>query len=385
MASRLVLISKRLLQIITGFIRAKKRYRLPQHTPILILDDVNYQFLVPLFRNQPYMRVDLTGKEIYCAPGFLWEVLCQWLSCHELKVAYVLALLKRNQPSIVVTYIDNSGIFQRVAQLISSPAMRFLAIQNGNRLLERDHPPGSPQIYLKEFACLGRYEIDQYTQHGAHVERFYPVGMLLDSYYRETHPTPPQHKDFDICLVSQVRPGLLERHTERMDSFILLAEYVKQFCQTYKKTVCVAMRMHPERNMKMYQWERAWYEQYLGKEAQLFPNTPNAFNTYELTDRSRVSVGMHSTSMREAFGRGNRILSCNFSGHPVYNFQFAGPWALNVADYQMFETQLKYLLELEDTIYTALSKEAISYLMGYSSEVPTHHFLANLIAEAIHP
>lgn len=381
MFSKFASVGKKLLEAWRSFLRAKKLFVPPKSVPILVLDDLNHKFLVPLFRGTSYVTVNLDGKEVFCALPIVLGTVWNLFRCRNLKVAYALALIWRIRPSIVVTYIDNNGVFQQAARL--TPSIRFLAIQNGNRLLERDHPPGSPQIYLKEFACLGRFEIDQYTKHGAQVEQFYPVGMLLDSYYRESCPTPPNAKDFDLCLVSQVRPGLLERHTERMDSFILLVQYVAQFCRSRKITACVAMRMHPDRNTKLYDWECDWYMQHLGGAATLYPNTPGAFNTYDLADRSRVSLGMHSTSMREAFGRGNRILSCNFSGNPVYSFPVDGPWALNTPGYELFETRLLYLLELEDVAYASISADAVAYLMGYSPAMPTHEFLANLISDAV--
>ncbi len=381
MFSRIGFFSRRLIEAWTYCVKAKKFFALPKPAPILVLDDGNHNLLVPLFRGTPYTLVNLTGKEICCALPIILDTVWNFFQCRRLKVAYALAMLRRIKPSIVVTYIDSNGVFQQVARITQS--VRFLAVQNGNRLLERDNPPGSQQIYLKEFACLGKYEIDLYTRHGAIVERFYPVGMLLDSYYRKTNPIPPRDKDFDICVVSGVQPDLAERHTERMDSFIRLVQYVERFCNTHKKSVCVAMRRHPEQNAKLYDWELTWYQQYLGNVVKLYPNTPGAFNTYDLTDRSKVSLGMHSTAMREAFGRGNRILSCNFSGNPVYDFPVAGPWALDTPDYEVFEARLIYLLELNDADYRECSAEAVDYLTGYSSDMPPHEFLANIISDAV--
>lgn len=372
---------KRILAASAGFVKANKRWSLPQRAPIAVLDGVNHSLLVPLFGGERYAVVDLDGGEIFCALPVVLFAAWYFIRYRKPKVAYALAVLRWIQPVIVVTYIDNSYVFQQVARL--SEGKRFLAIQNGNRLLERDHPAGSPPIFLKEFACLGKYEIDQYTKHGAKVEQFYPIGMLLDSYYRELHPTPPSTKSFDLCLVSQIRPGLQERYTERLDGFSLLVKHVGVFCQLHGKSLCVAMRMHPERNKRLYEWERAWYERHLGEKAQLFSNVPGEFNTYNLTDRSRVSLGMHSTSMREAFGRGNRILSCNFSGNPVYDFPVDGLWALTDSDYEAFESRLMRLLVMDDSAYTKLCADTPRYLIGYSHEVPTHRFLHRLIAEAI--
>jgi hypothetical protein len=190
-------------------------------------------------------------------------------------------------------------------------------------------------------------------------------------------------KEFDICLVSQVRPGLMRQHTERMTSSILLAQFIKRFCLEHKKTLCIAMRMHPEKNLELYKWELEWYEKHIGAIATNFSNIPNSFNTYKLTDRSKVSVGMHSTSMREAFGRKNRILSCNFSGNSNYDFPVSGFWMLCTADYSEFKSSMLYLLGLSDDDYNNFSSKARNYLTGYSSLAPTHQFLADIIEEAI--
>lgn len=354
---------------------------MPQQAPIAVLDALNHQLLVPLFRGARYAVIDLDGKEIFCSPLVMMASIWHYLRCRSVKAAYAMAVLRWIKPAIVVTYIDNNHAFHQAARF--SPGIRFLAIQNGGRLLDRDHPPGSPQIYLKEFACLGRYEIDQYTRHGAHVEKFYPVGTLNDAYYRDICPAPPRDKAFDLCLVSQVRLGMQQRFTERLDGFAMLVEFVGRFSKKHGKTLCVAMRMHPDRNAGLYEWERAWYQERLGSEAQLFGNKPGSYNTYSLADRSRVTLGMHSTAMREAFGRGDRIISCNFSGNPTYDFPVPGLWVLSTPDYAAFEARLLRLLEMSDAEYAAACGDAPSYLIGYDPQRPSLQFLGDLIAEAI--
>jgi len=55
----------------------------------------------------------------------------------------------------------------------------------------------------------------------------------------------------------------------------------------------------------------AWFREQLGEGAEIFPNIKDEYTSYQLMDQSLVSIGMHSTVMREGFGRHNRILSCN--------------------------------------------------------------------------
>jgi surface carbohydrate biosynthesis protein len=372
---------KKLFQSCKIFVASQKTFLTPKPVSIVILDDTNYEYLVPLIRDRPYSKINLDGKNICCAPFILLLTFLFFLIHRNLKLAYTLAMISLFKPTIVITYIDNSSIFQLASSL--NPSIRFLAVQNGNRLLDRDHARGTHRIYLREFACIGNYEIDQYSNHGAYVEKFYPIGMLLDSYYREISSAPQKLKEFDICLVSQVRPGLMQQHTERMTSSILLAQFIKRFCLEHKKTLCIAMRMHPEKNLDLYKWELEWYDKHIGEIGSKFSNIPNSFNTYKLTDKSLISVGMHSTSMREAFGRKNRILSCNFSGNPCYDFPVSGFWMLCNANYSEFEASMLYLLGLSDDDYNNFSLDARNYLTGYSSYAPTHHFLADIIEKAI--
>lgn len=348
---------------------------------IVVLHETNIEFLQPLFQGVPYKIIQPENLEVYITPSILKETIFYFTKIKNLRISYILALVKAMRPSIVITYIDNSYVFQQLTK--HDDKIRFLAIQNGNRLLDRDNPPDKPKIFLKEFACIGRYEIDQYKMHGAQVRNFYPIGTLKDAFYRRGLVENSTKKIYDICLVSQIRPGLQKKYTERLESFNLIVSFVKKFSETYNLSVCVAMRTHPERNLDLYNWEDKWFRLTLGSKVVLYPNKLEEYTTYQLSDQSVITVGMHSTAMREAFGRRNRILSCNFSGNSTYDFQVDGPWALNVPDYSAFEERMLNLLNIEENDYARISNNAVSYLFGYDVKYPADKFLVDLISDAI--
>jgi surface carbohydrate biosynthesis protein len=337
---------------------------------------------VPLFGGHRYEIIYLDGKAIYLHPRILLRTLRHFIEWRELIVGYVLAVLEEMQPAIVVNYDDGSLIFQTAARRFGKA--RFLAIQNGSRQLARDNPAGSPRIYLREFACLGRFEVDAFTRHGAQVGTFYPIGSLKDSYYRarrEASASGPA--EFDLCLVSQFKPAAQFKYSERLDSFEILTEHVKRFCESHDTTVCVGLRKHPDVDPVTYEWEREFFASRLGTLARVFPGVPGEYTTYGLVDRSRVSIGMHTTVLREGFGRGNRVLSCNYTGDPVYNFPVPGPWFSDDQGYEAFERKLLWLLGASEEDYKRACGDAPSYVVAYDSEAPTHLFLQRLIAEAV--
>jgi surface carbohydrate biosynthesis protein len=364
------------------FVKSRKIWALPKRSKIVVVEAANSSALVPLFRGEPFFLIDLDGGEIYCAPPILALTIIYWFRHRHLKMAYALALLYWVRPAVVVTYIDNSFTFQKLARVYR--LARFIAIQNGHRLLDRDNPPGSPKIYHSEFVCLGEFEVNQFTKHGAIVEKFYPVGSLIDSYYRESRHRGALRKRFDLCLISQIRSGMERIHSERLLSFQILTKHLRQFCQIHNKNLCVAMRRNPRSGYAAYEWESAWFREYLGSGCDLIPNVKEEFTSYQCMDASRISVGMHSTMMREGFGRGNKILSCNFTGNATYDFPVPGLWTMNDPSYDAFEQRLLRLLNVGDNEYRLLCGSSPKYLLGYDDNTPTHLFVGDLIADALH-
>ena len=376
----------RLVGAIRNIVRARWKWA-PQSARIAVLHGTNVPVLAPLFGGEQYEVVPLDGEWLYLHPRILLSTLRYFVRIRRFTLtgalaAYAIAVLERIDPAIVVTYHDNSAVVHMAARYCR--AARFLAIQNGGRLLERDHPVGrSPQIYLREFACLGRLDVDQFERHGARVETYYPVGSLKDSYYRARRKGAAVVKDFDICLPSQFKPGARFTFSERLDGFAVLAAHVRRFCKAHETTLCVPLRTHPTLHPAWYAWEVRYLEQLLGHCGRLCPNDPEAFTTYALVDRSRVSIGMHTTVLREAFGRGNRVLSCNYTGNPVYTFPLPGPWTLTDPAYEAFEQRLLWLLNASEDEYSSACGDLPSYLIAYDEAMPTHAFLERLIADAV--
>jgi surface carbohydrate biosynthesis protein len=261
--------------------------------------------------------------------------------------------------------------------------IRFLAIQNGVRILSRDSPPEKKRIFHSEFACFGEHDVSQFKKSGAEVLYFYPVGSLKDSYYRSYRGALPLPKQYDLCLVSQIKPQHYKHYPKTMKSLELLANHLKRFCDTHNTSLCVAARREPGNNNKLYDWEVEWYRRHLGDHINIIPNDSPTYNSYSIVDASRVTLALHSSMIHEAFGRGRRLLACNFTGDDRYEFPINGIWRLSDSSYEDFELSLLRLLNISDEDYSELAGKLTKYLIRYDREYPTHIFLKELIAEAV--
>lgn len=361
------------------------RFSPPEHVSILVIDSGGHdvsELFVPLFRNASYACIEPKKLGRHITLSVILRTFYYSLLTRSILVGYITALVRSIRPSIVLTFVDNSLLFQRLARLHKNKGPRFLAIQNGVRMLARDNPKGTPQVYHSEFACLGQHDVEQYKRHGAQVDYFYPIGSLRDSYYRERQPRPPAIKHFDLCLISQIKPQHYKAYPQTMRSLTLLAQYLKRFCEAHGTRLCVAARRHPETNARLFEWEKSWFHEHIGAWAEVIPNAPGEYTSYALVDQSRVSLAQHTTLLHEGFGRGNRVMSCNFTGDPQYDFPVEGPWKLNTPDYEAFEAQLLRLLKMSDDEYSRQAGRWPQYLIGYNPAAPTHHFLQQLIADA---
>lgn len=362
----------------------KFRWRLQGSASIVILDgdDNSIQVLKPLFSDVGFLFIDPNRVFSLLTPMLLMRSLWYFFLSGSVKIAYTTAFLSIIRPRIVITYIDNSIAFQGVARLLHG-SMRFLAIQNGVRMLSRDNPPGSKKIFHSEFACFGEYDVSQFNNSGAEVLHFYPIGSLRDSYYRSYRKSLPLRKKYDVCLVSQIKPQHYKYYPKTMKSLELLAGYLKRFCDIHNKSLCIAARRQLGDSKGLFDWEAKWYRQYLGDSVNIIPNDNSIFNSYTLVDESHVSVALHTTMLHEGFGRYCRILACNFTNDDRYDFPVAGIWRLSDRSYEAFECALLRLLSISDEDYSKLAGTLPEYLIGYDQEYPTHTFLKQLIVEAV--
>lgn len=371
----------KLIGLLRWLLLARKDWTPPLRTDVVVLDSTNLQVLKPLLGTHSYQVVPLDADGVCLAPSVFLRTLRFAAIARNFAVAQTAAVIEAASPGIVITFIDNSDVYQRAAALL--PHRKFLAIQNGNRLLKRDNPVGGRKVYHDCFACFGAFEVDQYRQHGVDVKTFYPIGSIKDAYYRQYAENRTRTRRFDLCLVSQVRPRLETTFPDQYESCDLLTRHLRTFCEKHGKSICVALRKHPDIAPEQYHWEREWFQSRLGERAIVFPNVPGEYTTYELVDDSGVSLALHTTVLREGFGRGSRILACNFTGNSTYDFPVDGPWSLTDREYESFETRLLWLLDMSQDEYQVRCNGLPQYLVAYNKALPADLFLKQQIEGAV--
>ena len=301
----------------------------------------------------------------------------------QLKKIFLLASLDYLQPRIVITFIDNSGVFHVLAS--EYHGAKFIAIQNGGRTTwcMTDALPPAPhpasRINIPIYYCFGQWEIDLHRKYGHTIGSAIPVGSLVGGRYWFRERAAMMKPDFEICLVSQWMPHFFPINNDFGDN---VRPEIPLFAEGIERLVEFVSRYASDRNVDIVvaprstnPAERVFYEHHLGAHLTYIDHDRENFSSYRTIDRAKVVVAMNSTLSHEAFGVGKKVLFCNLSGSDHYTCPVSGPWALGKVPYEAFRDRLDDIRRTEPVEFRRISSATARYFMNYDSLRPAHEVI----------
>jgi len=300
----------------------------------------------------------------------------------EVYLLYLFCCIKHVNPKVVLTFVDNSYLFQSLSRSYRNAA--FYAVQNGIRypynvskwLPESPHP-GSI-ISMPALCCFGEYERDLYEKHGHQIDKCYSIGSIRGSYYRAHLAKDKYEKHFDVCLVSEWSENIMTGNIlpEIRKALDTLYTHVRRFYANNNFTLCIATRSRDEA-------ELSYFRNLFDGKVYLTAFDQAKMTTYEAMDMSTVIVSFCSTAALEAFGWGKKVLFCNFSGDSNYDSPRDGIWSLKHDDFDEFSARLHELIRMDESRFQSEASDHVKYLMNYSSNYTSHEFVRKLILNSL--
>lgn len=351
-------------------------------TDVVILDAVGAEQVAGILGGWSFHILPLRGEYVHRDIMVLVRFFVNIAFVGGPLKAYALAVIQVIRPKLVVTLIDNSGVYQSLVRHYREG--KFLAIQNGTRNLVRDNPSGVPAITHQHFACFGESVVAQYREHGAEVLEYHPIGSLrqalsCDSPHQDSQK---QTNIFDVCLVSEVDETLALYYPEIDVAVRNVSMMFARFCSERNLKHCIISRYDRDINPKEFSFELDYFRSIFGaSEANLISNKRVQFGSYSLLGRCRVAVAFSSTLLLERFGEGGRVLFSDTGQN--YRPAMIGPWYLEDASYEEFASRLLWLLEMSESQYASKAALAAAYMMHRPSEVPRLGVWKNLISTLI--
>ena len=361
----------------------------PKNADILIFNESGSEFLGKYILFDLDYEILYNGiKNIRIGPKILYFLIKSLFTTHKdpgLKLtsriyrSYVLAYFDCVRPKVTISFIDNNPLLDWVSE--NYERSTFYVIQNALRIANEeccdDHC--KPELAtVQNFFCFGDIEKNFYIKSGSKIKKFHPVGSLKGSIYKYFLNNQNNKIKYDLCLVSQYREAIMQTADYPLLKKTLdkLAGYLKRFSSENNITLTVAFARNDP-------GEYEYFKKYLGTEfIPLYSDYEN-FSVYEAMDLSDVVISFCSTASIEAFGWGKKILVCNYTGSPVYDFSLPDICKTNDDSYDEFSGKLLNLLAMDINDYDIKTRDMQKYTMNYNTEYPVNVYVREMILKDI--
>jgi hypothetical protein len=314
----------------------------------------------------------ISWKFAYC---FLWK-----FRGAERVTRHVLATLEATDARVL---LSTDAVSQLTQMKTMKPAVEVIAVMHGlyieqpNDFRIRESWKKTQDSDVTLFA-LGEYDQFHYRRWGNVHQNVFPVGSLNDSIYRSKFSNNVE-KLYDVCIVEgSVDPNAWKEFAKiRLQNWTMLTEFLNQVVTRENLKVVVALSQSTK-----VAAVREWFSSRFDIDLDFVDNSVE-FATYRAIDSSRISIGETSTALVEGLGRGNKILSFNFSETPLLDLPVHPICRLHKPDFKMFSERFQELRDLSYDEFRDLTRQTTQLINSYDHEHPTHIVLRTFIEAAI--
>lgn len=384
---------------------AKIRFANPDASDVVILSSHDYWIRKLVLKEMPCTTLALHPEGLCITPALIartllrlrlikWQQIGKRGSLKDLArqtyLQYLLACLDQAKAKVVLTFIDNSVIFQKLSRM--DHKRTYIAIQNGARTLAcvRDSLPKPPHplstISMTNLFCFGQRDVELFARHGHKVDNPLPAGSLIGGYYKSVVSTATTEPKFDLCLISQWHNHFFEEMAG--DGFPACAARrtsagmhgLNSFLLRLLKETGLSLVICP-RNDDIA--EREYYKSLFGDRVQLVEADRENFSTYRAIEQSRLAIALNSTTLSEVFAWGQKTLWCNVPNDEHYEMPEAGISYFAGDDYSAFKERVLMLLKMPRDEYEKLTREKARYINQYDPANPPHEIIRMAVIKAL--
>ena len=391
-----------ILKIFKFFFICKITFKSPKTNDLVILDDEGIEFLENILKGRDYFTLVTRStnlKKVYLTPKIVFYLIFYFKG--DLFLAYLSALLKIIKPKIVLTFIDNSDKFHKLAKLFRHD-YKFLAIQTAIRDLEIKYNEYFKKrklnfydyrknYYVPYLFCNGQFEIDYFKKKKLKVDTFKKIGSLrVSNFKKKKKLNLINKKKYDICLFADAATNYnnLFQKDGIEEGFAQIIKFAIRFCKEQNKKIIIPMKRY-HKNSKTE--EINFLRKYLNKNEFNFliknsvsKNTKNKYVSYLKIYESRVTLSCVTTMLREALSLKKKIMVCNTLPSSVFDFPMKEFFYIKNPTYAEFEKKLSDILTLSEIKYFDLLGKKRNYLIEDANKVDANVEVNSYLNKFLH-
>ena len=360
-------------------------YKNPKINDLVVLDTEGIEYLNNVLKNRNYFKLTTRFKNlktIYFTPKVIFFSFLFFRG--NIFLAYLSALINIINPRVVITYVDHSEKFHKLA-LLFKHRVKFLAIQNATKDYEINlsehlkNKKTSFYQYKKNYFVpylftYGQFEINFFKKKKIKVINFKKIGSLkVSNFKRIKKKNLINGRRYDICLIADTAPNYDEFfQLKGLESgFVKTIKFTIRFCKENKKKIIIPMKRYLKKSKSE---EISFFKKYLNESEFKFllknsvtKTLKDKYLSYLKIYESNVTVSCASSMLREALSLKKKIMVCNFTPTKIFDFPINKFFFLKNPSYQQFEKELKKTLLINDEKYFKILGKYKNYLIEDSN------------------
>ncbi len=348
----------------------KIKFNNPERSDLLLFDDSGKDIFDNILYTKNYSILRVRYDRIKVIYITLDILILMIKNLHpNLFTCYLISLIKIIKPKIIITAIDNSFKFSEIAKVLHKKIV-FIAVQNASRhdfdrnkrlfeigSLKQDD---NKRFFLPNYYCFGDLEEEDCKKYNIKVFKFYKIGSLrLTQYlkYLKENKLKTNSYKYQVSLISEPSAGTdkLWKQVGVEKGCAKIAKFTIKLCVRNNLSFTFIKKRQYE-NLSIL--EMKWYREFLDENEFNFliknstPVSKTSFSSYKAIHQSEISIGIHSTLLREKLALKGKILACNFTPLQHYDFPIKGFCFLKDPSFEEFERRALKILKIDEKEYS---------------------------------
>ncbi|MDD4975464.1 MAG: hypothetical protein PHY93_13980 [Bacteriovorax sp.] len=349
---------KKLKYYTNYFFRAKKVFRWPKKSDVLIFDSVNQHVLMEYFGDWKPEVLHVRGEQIN-----ILVLLASLFRVGSKEDAYKDCYVEKVNPRLVITFIDNNMSFHTISK--RHPNIKTMFIQNGIRgyfgqvfeNLDKVDSSLQHQLAVDYMMTFGSGVGGEYSKSIS--GSVFPIGSIKNN--QISHLEKSIQKD-TIAFISQwqdhgvqIGDTFYDHETYFGQIDRLIFKTLNEYAKSKNKRIMIISR-HPSTTPKRKE-EADYFAKLLNRSPE-FLEPAGLNSSYQAIDTAEVVVAIDSTLGYESLARGNKTAIFSIRGSFVKfsgetfgwpgKFADEGPFWTNIPNTQSFERILDHLFNVDE-------------------------------------
>jgi len=333
------------IKIVTIIGKAKIYFFPPEHSDIVIFDNVGSDHIKSLLFGNKYSTLHVRNEVIYILVVIL-SIRMREFWRGRFREAYIYTAIKLLNPKVLITFIHNNIEFYSISKRFKN--IKTIAITNGVPTeMAGDlffSLKSSKEAYVDCIFVPGSIIANNLSKYLC--GEILSSGSLISNEYKKQSYVNHSTGAIEILFISQfiqpsnfksfINKGKLITHSDFYKSEMLILKYLKNYIiRSSKKIKLSIASRYICNNVEIDEEFEFFTNNLIGLDFN-FLSRIDKFSTYRYIDKSDVIVSIDSFAGYESIGRGNKTAMMSIRGEFINEESYKFGWGSKIGDHGLF-------------------------------------------------